>query len=263
MKGKYASQTMHTVTALAPGALGLAKVPVELSKTARQRLKWFDWRRDHGATVALTCRHFGIGRQTFYRWKARYNPYNLRSLEDRSRRPKRLHAQRKPAGYAVDLPGDLVQVDTLDLRPLPGLVFKHFTARDVVSRWDVLELHGRATAGTATAFLHADQQRMPFPVRAIQVDRGSEFMAGFEQACRDRNIRLFVLPPRSPKLNGSVERAQRTHREEFYELTTAEATVAALNQALLDWERTYNHLRPHQSLGYQTPAQFLGITQPH
>lgn len=338
MKGTYASRTMHTVTALAPGALGLAKVPVELSKTARQRLKWFDWRRDHGATVALTCRHFGISRQTFYRWKARYNPHNLRSLEDRSRRPKRVrrptaspglveaviamrrrwprtgkqklvvllaqegiavsasmagrilarakargylrepvyasfaarkrrpkrpHAQRKPGDYEVKLPGDLVQVDTLDLRPLPGLVFKHFTARDVVSRWDVLELHGRATAGTATAFLDTVQERMPFAVRAIQVDGGSEFMAGFEQACRDRGIRLFVLPPRSPKLNGSVERAQRTHQEEFYELTTAEATVAALNEALLDWERIYNHLRPHQSLGYQTPAQFLGITQTH
>jgi hypothetical protein len=37
-------------------------------------------------------------------------------------------------------PGDLVQVDTLDVRPLPGLVFKQFTARDVESRWDVLEL---------------------------------------------------------------------------------------------------------------------------
>ena len=35
-------------------------------------------------------------------------------------------------------------VDTLDLRPLPGVVLKHFTARDVVSRWDVLEVHTQA-----------------------------------------------------------------------------------------------------------------------
>ena len=69
----------------------------------------------------------------------------------------------------------MVQVDTLDVRPLPGMVLKHFTARDVVSRWDVVEAHSRATARTAAGFLDALQARMPFPVRAIQVDGGSEF----------------------------------------------------------------------------------------
>ena len=57
------------------------------------------------------------------------------------------------------------------------------------------------------------------PVRAIQVDGGSEFQAVFEEACQARGIPLFVLPPRSPKLNECVERAQRTHTEEFYEVT--------------------------------------------
>jgi putative transposase len=49
---------------------------------------------------------------------------------------------------------------------------------------------------------------MPFLVKAIQVDGGSEFEAAFEEECQKRNIRLFVLPPNSPKLNGYVERAQ-------------------------------------------------------
>src|SRR6516164_9619385 len=52
---------------------------------------------------------------------------------------------------------------------------------------------------------------MPFPIRALQVDGGSEFAAEFEQACQQRGLYLFVLPPRSPKLNGAVERANRTH----------------------------------------------------
>jgi len=60
---------------------------------------------------------------------------------------------------------------------------------------------------------------MPFPIRAIQVDGGSEFEAVFEEACQRRNIKLFILPPRSPELNGYVERAHRTHSEEFYEVT--------------------------------------------
>ena len=88
---------------------------------------------------------------------------------------RRPYAVRKPKGYPVVEPGDLVQVDTLDVRPLPGVILKHFTARDVVSRWDVVEVRTRATANTTTDFLTTLQARMPFPVRAIQVGGGSEF----------------------------------------------------------------------------------------
>ena len=154
-------------------------------------------------------------------------------------------------------PGDLVQLDTLEVRPVPGIVLKHFTARDVVSRWDVVEAHTRATATTAAGFLDALQAWMPFPVRAIQVDGGSEFQAGFEQACQQRDILLFTLPPRSPKLNGAVERAQRTHTEEFYEAVEFSLEVVTLNQEFQAWERIYNTVRPHQALGYLTPQQFL------
>ncbi len=60
---------------------------------------------------------------------------------------------------------------------------------------------------------------MPFPVEAIQVAGGSEVEAEFETDCLRCHIRLFVLPPNSPKLNGHVERAHLTHTEEFYEVT--------------------------------------------
>ena len=173
------------------------------------------------------------------------------------RRWPRHYAVRKPKGYEVKRPGDLVQVDTLDIRPLPGMVLKHFTARDVVSRWDVVEAHTRATATTAAGFLERLLERMPFPIKAIQVDGGSEFQAAFEEACRERGIRLFVLPPRSPKLNGCVERAQRTHTEEFYQVNDFSLEVASLNQELRAWERTYNTIRPHQALNYLTPQQFV------
>src|SRR5437868_12249655 len=71
------------------------------------------------------------------------------------------------------------------------------------------------------------------------------------------NYGCSYWPPRSPKLNGAVERAQRTHTEEFYEVTPCSWQVAPLNQELRDWERIYNTVRPHQALGYQTPQQFL------
>jgi len=323
---------MRIISATAPGALRLAGRGQELSAQARRRLKWMDYYESHGHNARLTCRHFDISPQTFYRWRRRYNPRNLGSLEDRSRRPRRLrqptwspqlaqgvltlreeyprwgkdklvvllrregwpvstsmvgrilrrlkeqgvlvepprqpvsarkrpwlrpYAMRKPKDYRVVAPGDLVQVDTLDLRPLPGVVLKHFTARDVVSRWDVVMVASQATAHSATRFLDVLLERMPFTIRGIQVDGGSEFQATFEQACQQRGIRLFVLPPHSPKLNGHVERAHRTHTEEFYELVDLSWSVAEVNQQALAWERVYNTVRPHQALGYKTPKQFL------
>lgn len=178
-------------------------------------------------------------------------------ISARKRRPVRPWAMRKPRDWPIHAPGDLVQLDTLDVRPVPDVVLKQFTARDVVSRWDVVELGRRASAVAAAAMLDAIAARMPFPVRAIQVDNGSEFMAGFEAACAERGIHLFVLPPRSPKLNGCVERANRTHTEEFYEVTAEEPELSTLVPALLAWEHTYNHVRPHQALGYLTPAEYL------
>jgi len=98
---------------------------------------------------------------------------------------------------------------------------------------------------------------MPFPVKAIQVDGGSEFEATFEEECQKRGIKLFVLPPRSPKLNGAVERAHRTHTEEFYEVTESSFDLSELREELLEWEQVYNTVRPHQALGYMTPLKFL------
>jgi transposase InsO family protein len=178
------------------------------------------------------------------------------------RRALRPYGTRKPKGYGAQAPGDLVQVDTLDLRPLPGVVRKQFTARDVVCRWDVVEVYSRATSRTTTDFLGGLRRRAPFQVKAIQVDGGSEFMADFEEACREAGIRLFVLPPRSPKLNGHVERAQETHTEEFWERYDGDLDLASARQALRHWERIYNTIRPHQSLAWRTPAKYLRECHP-
>ena len=170
---------------------------------------------------------------------------------------------RKPREYLAKEPGDIVEMDTLDVRPLPGLMVKHFTARDTVSRWDVIQASSQATAASATRFVNAVVARMLFPVRAIQIDGGSEFQSVFEEECRRLDIRLFVLPARSPKLNGHVERAHRTHThtEEFYEVTDTDFDIQSLNQALLKWEKVYNTIRPHQSLNYLTPQKFLELNK--
>ena len=66
---------------------------------------------------------------------------------------------------------------------------------------------------------------------------------------------MFVLPPRSPKLNGQVERMQRTSREEVYDLHQP-GTVTELNLLLHDQDVTYNTIRPHDSLDMLTPDEY-------
>lgn len=63
----------------------------KLSKEALKRLSWMDWYHFHG-NAELTCRHFGISKSVFYRWKNRFNKYNLTSLEfnTKLRRPHHL-----------------------------------------------------------------------------------------------------------------------------------------------------------------------------
>lgn len=303
--------------------------PPELTPKERDRLRALTLFEERG-DASLASRTFGISRATLYRWHRGFNPRDLTTLKEQSRRPRRLrkpawsldlvlavqrlrqqygwgkdklavllrqedcnvsvstvgrilsdlkrrgalvepkrraisakrrparpYATRKPREYTVRDPGDLVQVDTLDIRPLPGIALKQFTARDSISKWDVIEARRTATAKTATEFLDTLTLRMPFPLRAIQVDGGSEFYRDFESACQKRGIKLFVLPPKSPKLNGGVERANRTHTEEFYERVDCPWTVNELNRDLLRHEHIYNCIRPHQALGQKTPLQFL------
>ena len=169
---------------------------------------------------------------------------------------QRPNAVRRPKEYVAKEPGDIVEVDTLDVRPLPGVILKHFTARDIIPRLDVLKVHTRTSSRTASGFIDTLLERMSFPINAIQVDGGVEFQDAFEAECQRRGVKLFVLPPRSPKLNGHVERAQRTNTEEFYEVTDTSFELPELNRALLKREVVYDAVRPSQVLGYLTPLEY-------
>ena len=59
-----------------------------LSKEAKQRLKWMDYHRKCG-NASKTCRYFGISRQCFYEWYRCYDPNNLYTLENKSTAPIR------------------------------------------------------------------------------------------------------------------------------------------------------------------------------
>lgn len=84
-----------------PSSLARLPVPVNLSKPAKLRLRWMDYYRlTHDAS--LTCRHFGIGRSLFYKWKYRYDRLGSRGLEEATRRPLHLRTPTTPTEQ-VDL----------------------------------------------------------------------------------------------------------------------------------------------------------------
>jgi len=53
-----------------------------------------------------------------------------------------------------------------------------------------------------------------------------------------------------------VERAQRTHREEFYQVVELPDTLVQLRERMRVGEAVYSTVRPHQALGQGTPWEF-------
>ena len=177
-----------------------------------------------------------------------------------ARQWRRKHAQRLPKGKKPATPGELVQVDTLSVNVRPDKPIKHFTAYDPVARFTAAKAFSAATAGCAKNFLDKLVGAFPFAVKGIQVDGGSEFMAEFEQACKDKGLALFVLPPKRPQLNGGVERAQGSWRYEFYACYDLPHRLDALNEHVDAFAHLYNHHRPHGALGGRTPNEYLTST---
>lgn len=174
---------------------------------------------------------------------------------------KRRFAERLPKHLKADEPGQIVQLDTVYVTLAPGRHVKHFTGYDPVAKWTVAKAFERATATSAALFLDKLQADMPFPVKGIQVDGGSEFMAEFEDACEARGIKLYVLPPKSPEINGAVERCNSAWRYEFYAVYDLPHRLDELNPLIDAFQHRYNTWRPHGALGGRTPAQYLQTRQ--
>lgn len=115
----------------------------------------------------------------------------------------------------------------------------------------------------ATLTFQEFQQVTPHPIHTVQTDNGSEFFKTFHQHLEKQHIKHQFIYPKSPKINGVVERFNRTIQEEFINRNDEiyfdlEAFQVKLS-GYLDW---YNNKRPHTSLGYLSPMQFINNTFP-
>ena len=68
----------------------------------------------------------------------------------------------------------------------------------------------------------------------IRTDRGHEFQAKFHwHVLRGSRHSHNRIKPRSPQLNGKVERSHRSDQEEFYQLLSYK--IMSLEAKLADW----------------------------
>lgn len=174
---------------------------------------------------------------------------------------KRPHARRLPK----ELRGKLfpAQLDTITLsKDRYGVERVQFSAVDPVTRVGAAKVYRAGTANNGRDFLEHVRCVMPW-VPGIQVDGGGEFKGAFEEACRSEKIPLYVLPPRSPKLNGYVERFNGTCRYELYNRQESLEDLAALEKRVSDYEHFYNTYRPHQGLKQTTPYDRMREKFPH
>jgi transposase InsO family protein len=214
--------------------------------------------------------HFGPAKIAMY--LARYHDITI-SPSGVWRVLKRLELNRLPASqrhkrydkrwkrYEKPLPGHRVQLDVKFIAPLPGSGRKHyqFTAIDDCTRLRVLRIYPKLNQTTAIQFLDYVLERLPFRVEVIQTDNGAEFQSLFHYHLLDRGIGHDYIKPRTPRLNGKVERSHRIDAEEFYRLLDGVVIddTQVFNDKLREWENFYNYHRPHGGLDGQTPYERL------
>ena len=155
----------------------------------------------------------------------------------------------------------MIQIDHLKYHNSKiNLRFVEFSAIDPTTRIKQSYCYATPSSKNAKDFLINHLiPTLPFNIKSIQVDGGSEFRKYFEEACKELNIPLFVLPPYSPKYNGRIERSNRTIREEFYnnkKLLENCITRADYNDKLKEYIDKYNNYRPHQALDFKTPMEY-------
>lgn len=151
----------------------------------------------------------------------------------------------------------MLQIDHMKVAEILGKKLVHFQAVCPVSKWATGKVFCNATSQNAAIFLAELLQAVPFKIKSIQVDGGTEFMRYFEQFCEQQKLDLYVLPPRSPEKNGNVERANHTFKYEFYQWYRGPMNLSSIQEKLDKYCLFYNSYRPHQGLQQSTPLAYL------
>ena len=152
----------------------------------------------------------------------------------------------------------LWHVDTVLLTMGIGGYRYLLTAIDEVSKIAFARLYTTHSSKQAKNFLLRLNYLTENRMINLHHDNGSEFKKDFELACLELKLPQWYSRPRTPKDNPVLERFNRTIQEEFVEFWEVDpVNIENFNQQLLNWLIEYNSIRPHQTLDYQTPLEYI------
>jgi len=156
--------------------------------------------------------------------------------------------------YNKDIPGERVQLDVTKIKN--GAY--QFTAIDDCTRMKCIRIYPNKKVENTIHFLGEIIDTFQFPIQRIQTDWGTEFFNyDFQYELHEHFIKFRPIKPKTPHLNGKVERTQQTDKVEFWSLFDLSDESLDLEFLAIDWQNFYNKKRPHSSLNGKTPWQKL------
>ena len=172
----------------------------------------------------------------------------------REAKPKKKKMRRK--GFVPQLPGDLVQMDTVSIFAT-GLKRYIFTAIDVSTRFAFAYAYKTVSSANGNDFLGKFLKVAPFATRRVQTDNGSEFAKHFDDYCQDNGLTHFFNYPKHPQSNAYLERFNRTIQEQCVNLYIDYLNEpGAFNAKLMEYLIWYNTDKPHRGIGNLPPLRY-------
>lgn len=150
-----------------------------------------------------------------------------------------------------------IQMDTV-LRVEDGIKYYIYSAIDIRAKFALSIPYKRATSRNTLDFFKKLEYVYPHPIVSVQTDNGSEFLGMFEEHLTRDGIKHYFIYPRCPRINGVVERYQRSLQEEFVDPNVHLIhNQVRFQRKLADYIIFYNTRRVHQSLDYETPLDYM------
>ncbi|MGE5893746.1 MAG: integrase core domain-containing protein [bacterium] len=132
------------------------------------------------------------------------------------------------------------------------------SAIDTRGKFSFSSCYPQLSSRNSLDFLKRLQWVYPLSIQSVQTDNGSEFLGEFEAWLKHKGIPQYFTYPRCPKINGCIERFNRTLKEEFVENNIAVIhDLPLFRQRLTEYLIFYNTQRPHKSLSLKSPIDYL------
>lgn len=131
------------------------------------------------------------------------------------------------------------------------------TAIDHHGKVAYARMYTTKSSRSAKDFLYRLYYLIDAPILNVQTDNGSEFFAEFEEALKQLLILHWFSRPRTPKDNSVVEKFNQTLQDEWLNDGHFTPNINDFNRELTVWLEEYNFYRPHQTLDYLAPYEYL------